>query len=179
VTSVLHNFKTVGKEYLADFIGKFQYPSSFLHDHSWNKPFPGKIWCNRCYRDCLRRTWQINRCCFLHRTARLPGGLLREVLRYGGCRRGGASLRPQPCPERGLGQAGGRGFWKGWQAIRLMPIKLVCLNLNRRETRQQPVPAYSDRPGQPARKIKKLQPKGCTAVYVHSSTMSVRFMKCM
>ena len=140
--SVLHNFKTVGQEYLADFIGKFQYPSSFLQEHSWNKPFPGKIWGNRCYRDCLRRTWQINRCCFLHRTARLPGGLLREVLRYGGRRRGGASLRPQPCPERGLGQAGGRGFWKGWQAIRLMPIKLVCLNLNRRETRQQPVPAY-------------------------------------
>ena len=144
--SVLHNFKTVGQEYLADFIGKFQYPSSFLHERSWNKPFPGKIWCNRCYRDCLRRTWQINRCCFLHRTARLPGGLLREVLRYGGRRRGGASLCPKPCPERGLGQAGGRGFWKGWQAIRLMPIKLVCLNLNRRETRQQPVPAYRDRP---------------------------------
>ena len=40
----------------------------------------------------------------------LPGGLLREVLRYGGCRRGGVSLRPQPCPERGLWQAGGRGF---------------------------------------------------------------------
>ncbi len=31
-----------------------------------------------------------------------------------------------------------------------MPIKLVCLNLNRRDTRQQPVPAY----------IKKLDPKG-------------------
>ena len=38
-------------------------------------------------------------------------------------RRGGASLRPQPCPERGLGQAGGR------QAIRLMPIKTRVLEL--------------------------------------------------
>ena len=88
--SVLHNFKTVGQEYLADFIGKFQYPSSFLHEHSWNKPFPGKIWGNRCYRGCLWRTWQINRSCFLHRTAQLPGGLLREVLHNGGRRRGGA-----------------------------------------------------------------------------------------
>ena len=27
--SVLHNIKTVGQEYLADFIGNFQYPGSF------------------------------------------------------------------------------------------------------------------------------------------------------
>jgi hypothetical protein len=61
-----------------------------------------------------------------------------------------------------------------------MRIKLVCLNLNR-----QPIGVTAgsseSQPSteQPARKIKQLQPKGCTAVYVHNSTMFVRFMKCM
>ncbi len=61
-----------------------------------------------------------------------------------------------------------------------MRIKLVCLNLNRQaigvaagSSESQPSTE------QPARKIKKLQLKGCTAVYVHSSKMFVRFMKCM
>ena len=41
--TVLHNFKTIGQETLADLIGKFQYSCSFLHEHSLNKPFSGEI----------------------------------------------------------------------------------------------------------------------------------------
>jgi hypothetical protein len=51
----------------------------------------------------------------------------------------GRSLH-QPPEERGRQ---GAGFQKRcWQGLRLIPIKLVCLNLIRHDTGQQPVPAY-------------------------------------
>ena len=54
--------------------------------------------------------------------------------------RGGASTCPQLWGQERRRQ--GAGFQKRcWQGLRLIPIKLVCLNLNRRDTRQQPVPA--------------------------------------
>ncbi len=56
----------------------------------------------------------------------------------------------------------------------MISIKLVCFNFNRRDTWQQPDPAY--RPASMANK--KLDQKD-TSVYVHCSTMSVHCMKCM
>jgi hypothetical protein len=83
-------------------------------------------------------------------------------------RRGGASTGPQPRGQVRETEADGWWwYWKDCQVHRLMPIKLICLNLNRHlnlnkhwhasDTRwQQPVPAY--RPASLANK--KLQPKG-------------------
>ncbi len=52
-----------------------------------------------------------------------------------------------------------------------MLLKLVCLNLNRRYTRQQPVPAYK-----PANLLKKIA-AAKMIVYIHNSIISVHFMK--
>ena len=70
-----------------------------------------------------------------------------------------------------------------------MPIKLVSLNLNRHDTRQQPVPAYSDRPA--SQKNKKAAAKRmyssvrtqfndvCTVheMYVAICTRNIRYTK--
>jgi hypothetical protein len=106
-------------------------------------------------------------------------------------RRGGASTCPQLWgQERGRQGAGGRGCQKGcWQGLRLMPIKLVCLNLIRHDTRQQPVPAYTalqaSKPCQSKSWILYVPgsamyvPSSACAVYVPGSAKSVQFMKCM
>jgi hypothetical protein len=73
-----------------------------------------------------------------------------------GARRRGTSTCPQLWgQERGRQRA---GFQKRcWQGLRLIPIKLVCLNLIRHDTGQQPVPAY-----RPANQANKKAAASCT-----------------
>ncbi len=68
----------------------------------------------------------------------------------------GRSLhRPPALGARAGAARGGAGFQKRcWQGLRLIQIKLVCLNLIRHDTGQQPVPAYRPATGH----IKKLHP---------------------
>jgi hypothetical protein len=105
--------------------------------------------------------------------------------------RGGASTGLQPRGQVPETEADGWWwYWKDCQVHRLMPIKLIFLNLNRHlnlnrnwhasDTRwQQPVPAY--RPASLANQkaaAKRIYVHSST-VYVHSSTVSVHFTKCM
>ena len=73
-----------------------------------------------------------------------------------GARRRGTSTCPQLWgQERGRQ---GAGFQKRcWQGLRLIPIKLVCLNLIGHDTGQQPVPAY-----RPANRANKKAAASCT-----------------
>jgi hypothetical protein len=75
--------------------------------------------CTRCPGRCLRSTQRIDPVCFSNRTPRLPGGLLREGLFDGGCRRSllgqdqealvqaAQAYRPSGWPRRRRRTAGG------------------------------------------------------------------------
>ncbi len=87
--------------------------------------------------------------------------------------RGRAGAAPPPAPQLWGHERGrqGAGFQKRcWQGLRLIPIKLVCLNLIRHDTRQQPVPAC--RPANRANK--KLHPVRTRFSNVRTRFSSVR-----
>jgi len=72
-----------------------------------------------------------------------------------------------PAPSPGGTGKGKRVAWggrKNARSLRLMPIKLVCLNLNRCDTRQQPAPAC--RPAGPANQ--NAAAKKHKSMYIHS-----------